>query len=306
MVTDRFGFLPCDWRFDFDGGSISPIPEIYKVRKQVERYRNEDGFMYPPATYRVELEFRTDKILRKIPKTRRPAHLHPVPPSHKLCLDHPSTVEELRNGPGALIIHLLAYLFGIRLQFHDWWFDSRVPIELGQSHHSYPSKNVAEHFLSHCYNVWQSWPREHQRRITTLLAMHSRVPGYEWDWERFTIEYMVFDGLWKLARIRGVVPDCPHRERINLSCQTFSMALDKNLAYRISSLRNDLFHETLWDKSLPCTAVSEGAFLQVNNLRHLNQRIIPALLGYQNSYVRSPWWSLSSFVFDKPKDTRED
>jgi hypothetical protein len=194
MIQDRFGFLPCDWSFDFEGGSISPIPEIYQVKKRVERCTNEDGFMYAPSSYGVELDFKSNKILRKKPKTRRPAHLHPVPPSHRLCLEISGTVEELRNGPGAFIIHLLAYLFGIRLQFHDWWFDSRVPIQLGQSNNIHPSKNTAEHFLSHCYSVWQSWPREEQRRITNLLIMHSRVPSYEWDWERFAIEYMVFDG----------------------------------------------------------------------------------------------------------------
>lgn len=89
MIADRFGFLPCDWRFDFDGGSISPIPEIYQVRNQVEKCTNDDGFIFPPSSYRVELNVKTNKILRKIPKTRRPAHFHPVPPSHELYLNIP-------------------------------------------------------------------------------------------------------------------------------------------------------------------------------------------------------------------------
>ena len=145
-MMDRFGFLPCDWTFEFEGGEIRPIPEIDEVRKAVERYTNEDGFLYPPLSQRVRLDWQTDRVLGKIAGTERPAHLHQVPPSHELCLRAPGTIEEVRKGPGAFIMHLVAYLFGVRLQFHDWWFDSRVPIRMGQTHNTYPNKAVVEHF----------------------------------------------------------------------------------------------------------------------------------------------------------------
>lgn len=299
MITDRFGFFPCDWTFEFDGGTISPIPEIYKVRKRVEKYANEDGFLYPPVSYRVRLEPKTSKIFGRIPGSERPAHLHRVPPSHDLRLHVAGTVDELRKGLGAFIIHLLAYLFGIRLQFYDWWFDSRVPVRMGQTHNSYPNKATAENFLSHCYRVWQGWPTEEQRLITNVLFMHSRAPSYDWDWERFAIEYMVFDGCWKLALLQYGMKDAPDRDRIKIACQRFSIPCDNVLVGRIVALRNNLFHETLWDSSQPCTAVSDDAFRQPYNLRQLNQRLIPALLGYNNRYVRSIWWSLSARSFEK-------
>ena len=122
MISDRFGFFPCDWTINFNGGTVSPIPDIRKVRNRVEKYTNQDGFLYPPLSRRVQLEARTNKISRKIPGTQRPSLLHRVPPSHELNLTAPITQEQLRRGPGAFLIHLLAYLFGIRLQFHDWWF----------------------------------------------------------------------------------------------------------------------------------------------------------------------------------------
>ena len=129
MTIDRFGFLPCDWTFKFDAGEIRPLPEIEKVREAIESYTNEDGFLYPPLSHRARLDWKTGEVLEKIPGTERPAHLHQVPPSHELYLCVSGTVEEARKGASAFIIHLLAYLFGIRLQFHDWWFDSRVPFE---------------------------------------------------------------------------------------------------------------------------------------------------------------------------------
>jgi hypothetical protein len=299
VITDRFGFLPCDWTFEFSGGEICPIPEIDEIRRRVAAYTNEDGFLYPPLSYRVRLDLKTDQVLGRIPGTERPAHLHPVPPSHELRLRLPSTLEEARKGPGAFILHLLAYLFGIRLQFHDWWFDSRVAIRMGQTHNTYPNKAAAEHFLSHCYRVWVSWSAEEQKLITNLLFMHSRAPSYEWDWEQFAIEYMVFDGCWKLARRRHAVPDVPHNHRVKAACQRFGIPCDDILAKKICDLRNELFHETLWDGSQPCTAVKTDAFMCSDHLRRLNQRLIPALLGYNNEYVKTEWWSLSSFLFGR-------
>ena len=40
--------------------------------------------------------------------------------------------------------------------------------------------------------------------------------------------------------------------------------------------------------------------MQAYNLRRLNQRLIPALLGYNNSYVRTSWWALGTCLFEKP------
>jgi hypothetical protein len=262
VIIDRFGFLPCDWMFEFDGGEIWPIPEIRKVRKRVDKFTNEDGFLYPPLSHRVRLEPKTNRVLQKIPRTERPAHLHPVPPSHELRLRVSGTVEEGRKGPGAFVLHLLAYLFGIRLQFHDWWFDSRVPIRMGQTHNIHPNKAAAEPFLSHCYRVWESWSTEEQKLITNLLFMHSRAPSYEWDWERFAVEYMLFDGCWKLAKQKHGVKNVPHSDRIKVVCQKFDIPCDNDLARKIVNLRNELFHETLWDRLQPCTAVSVDAFQQ--------------------------------------------
>jgi hypothetical protein len=299
VIRDRFGYLPCDSSFNFSGGSILPLQEIYKIKTAVENRVNEDGFLYPPLSCQVKLEPRTNKILGKIPKTKRPPLLHPVWASHDLSLSDAITQEKLRKGPGAFVIHLMAYLFGIRLQFHDWWFDSRVPTRLWQTHNTYVSPAIAEDFLSHCYRTWQSWNSEEQKRITNVLSMHSRAPSYEWDWERFTIEYMVLDGCWKLARPRFKLKNGGHSRRIEILCNSFGIPFDKVRAERIVALRNDLFHETLWDGSQPCTAVSAETFLQPLNLRRLNQRLIPALLGYNNCYVQSVWWSRGTRLFDK-------
>jgi len=170
---------------------------------------------------------------------------------------------------------------------------------MGQTHNIHPTKDTAEDFLSHCYRAWQGWPTKEQKLITNLLFMHSRAPSYEWDWERFTIEYMVLDGCWRLAELHHGVKGKNHSERIRILCQKFGIPYDKKRVGKIVSLRNGLFHETLWDGSQPCTAVNAEAVLQPLNLRRLNQRLIPALLGYSNRYVHTIWWSRGAFQFDK-------
>jgi hypothetical protein len=39
-MTDRFGFLPLDSALKFDVGQISPLRELKKVRKRVEKLTN--------------------------------------------------------------------------------------------------------------------------------------------------------------------------------------------------------------------------------------------------------------------------
>ena len=219
VITDRFGFLPCDWTFKFDGGEISPIREITRVRKRVEKLTNTDGFLYPPHSYHVTLNPRTQKRRRKVPGTDRPALLHPVAPSHQLDLSEPISQEELRRGAGGFLIHLLAYLFGIRLQFHDWWFDSRVPVKIFQTHNTYVRQATVEDFLSHSYKTWRNWGPSEKMLITNVLFMHSRAPSYEWDWERFTFEYMVLDGCWKLAESIHGIKGKYHSDRIKSSAK---------------------------------------------------------------------------------------
>lgn len=288
VVRDRFGFLPCEYAIEFEGGTISPVPNYDEGLTLVEQYTHEDGFLYPPLGWRV------NESGEEVLKTRRPAHLHPVTASHELSLHFSGTTEDLRRGPGGIVIRLLAYLFGVRLQFEGWWLDGRVPMR--STHSIHVNKAVAGDFLSNCYQIWRKWPERKQKLISNLLFMHSRAPSYEWDWERFMVEYLVFDGCWNLS---GLVAK-KHRDRIQILCDKWCIPTDVALIDRIVVLRNDLFHETFWDKSQPCTGVSSEAFLQAYNLRRLNQRLIPALLGYNNSYVQTSWWALGTCLFEKP------
>jgi hypothetical protein len=298
---DRFGFL--NWRrtIEFDGGSLAPVPEFDEAAVWVDSHTNHDGFLYPGMS--PQLDPKTNKIVDEVPRAKRPALLHPIWASHTLTLADLETTEELRRGIGALVIHLLGYLFGIRLQFSGWWFDGRVPIRLQATHAIYISEATVQDFLSHCCRTWRGWTEEERRLLINALFMHCRAPSYEWDWERFAIEYMVLDACWKLAELRRRVKKTKlhrHADQIHILCRAFGIPLDDNLVADIVRLRNELFHEALWDGSQPCTDVGSATFLQPYNLRRLNQRLIPELLEYETPYIRTNWWSIDTFGFDPP------
>ena len=290
-----FGFLEYPYPILFNGGAISLVPDYERASAWVSEHTNRDGFLYPPASYSA------DQSGREIPHSLRPALLHQVPPSHDLALDCPGTSEPLRRGPGAFLIHLLAYLFGTRLQFEEWWVDGRIPIK--PAHGIRCTRDVVGDFLSHSLRTWNSWPEKSQRLLTNLLFMHSRTTLYPWEWEQFANAYKVFDGCHRLAtdlRMLALPKEPPHKERIRTLCKHFQIPLNADVIEAIVRLRNGLFHETLWDGGQPCSDGNNSSFYAAHHLQRLNQRLIPAMLGYKTPYVQTCWWSIGSFSFDSP------
>ena len=100
--------------------------------------------------------------------------------------------------------------------------------------------------------------------------MFCRSPQYEWEWERFTVDYMVIDGLWKLHKdLRKIASAVPHKQRITHMCKYYEIPEQEECISEIVRLRNDLFHESLWDSGQPCNGGSNDAFYQAMFLRNI-------------------------------------
>ena len=297
VVNVKIGLLEYESEIINDSFSIRPLDDYLNVIKYLKDISNVDGFIYPPSEHGVELDITTMKQKRVIPNTERPSLLHKLPPSHAIELSNPVYENDTRKWDLSFIVHLLAFIMGVRLQFHDWWFDGRVPIK--NTNNIYASPPVINEFLKHCYDVWLSWEEQHRQWIINLLVMHSRVPSYEWDWEKFTLNYMVFDGAYRLA---NEIYNCKaknHKDRFNVLIERFGLAHNDQYIDQIYNLRNDLFHQSIWDGGLPCS--SEGKYrgwAHETTLRKLNIRIITALFKYDTKFIQMPWWSISSHAFD--------
>ncbi len=294
---DKFGFLDVKEGYEFEGGKVEVDAEFDIARTWVRDCENSDGFLYPPQVKQVKVDPRTSEEIEDIPKTRRPALTHRLPCSHSIALDQELEKDVLRNTDAGFIIHLLGYLFGTRLQFIEWWHDGRVPIK--STHNMHTNKAAVEDFLSKSYKKYRLWNEEHRKWFLNILIMHSRAPSYEWDWERFSMEYMVFDGAYRLVSEIYCEKAKGHKDRFRLVFEKFNIPTNTNLVDQIYKLRNGLFHQALWNGGQPCT--SSDAFHAQYHLSRINNRVIPALLGYRNNYVSTPWWSLGAGRFDEEK-----
>jgi hypothetical protein len=293
----QFGFLPIESTIRFSGGAFVLLDDYQEVAGAVRANTNADGFIYPPLEKRMRAQpkIRDGNFLsedqwdwEEVPKTERPAHLHRLPSSHDLRLEESPLDCDLRSNDGAFLMYLAGYLYGFRLQFYDWWFDGRINMK--SSHNICIAHGTASDFFSKSYAAWKTWRPEVRKNFTNILYMHSRSEMYEWDWERFLINYMIFDACFGYAKEVGNVPSStPHRGRFEAMCKRYGLYFDAAVVKKIVGLRNDLFHEALWDHGQPCSSGGQSSFDLTEFLRGINQRLIPALLGYSTKYIGSRW-----------------
>ena len=134
---DKIGFLPYENTITFSKGAIIPLEGFRKAREYVQEKANKDGFYYPPTieTFRQRHEVIDGKLETfedPVPKSKRPAHLFRMPASHAIQIITQTPENDIRKGDGLFMIYLISFVFGIRLQFHDWLFDGRVRIHSQQ------------------------------------------------------------------------------------------------------------------------------------------------------------------------------
>jgi hypothetical protein len=125
--SDLFGFLSYLETLEFDGGRIEPVLDFQEGLRFIEKFENLDGYIYPPTIKSVELDLATMDHVRNIRKSDKPANLFSLPASHSLKIANSLSGDKLRYGDSGLLVHLLAFFFGTRLQFSDWRFDRKVP-----------------------------------------------------------------------------------------------------------------------------------------------------------------------------------
>ncbi len=246
-----FGFLFDKVEVHFSHGSIVPTAKFEVIAKSISKLIYKDGYLYPPLEQ--EIRINSDKGSKQtIFRSKRPAHLFRLPPSHELSIfpDKPET--DVRKESAAFILYLLALLFQTRLQFSDWAFDGRISIhpESKRILASYPV--ILGNQLSHAYKLWSRWKNVEQKRFLNILYLFSRTEIYEWDWEKFLFQYVILDACWKMGKDLFQFKAKKHSDRAAELYGHFGVKhpiLDqiKNLA----DLRNDLFHEASWHKGRP-------------------------------------------------------
>jgi hypothetical protein len=279
----QFGFLPYKWDFNVSFGKVVPVPEFDEAFASLKKYSHEEGYLYPPMQKTITAD--SGGKDRTVPKTKRPAHLFRLPASHELETAY-KPEPNVREGSAGFVIHLLAFLFATRLQFADWYFDGRVPF--GKRHRlglNVTHREQAERYLDHCFKIWSGWPEPEKKRFTNILYMFSRACVYEWDWKEFIIHYIVFDALWKMGEQLFQLPaKTHHKDRARVLCAHFSWDVDKWISEKwidvdkMTKLRNDLFHETLWHGARPSSTKGNLPYHMPMRMTVLNEMLIATFL----------------------------
>jgi len=294
--SDLFGFLNYPDTLEFNGGRIVPVPEFHEGLEYITRFGNNDGYIFPPTIKSVELDPSTMEPIRDIPNSDKPAPLFTLPASHSLDIENPLVKDNLRNGDAGFLVHLLAFFFGTRLQFSDWRFDGKIPIKRMNSF--LHASDVPSSFVSHVYQQWRKLSDELRTRYVNILYMHGKARSCEWEWDAFLHQYMVFDAIYRFYVLSGNQEIGGHKNRLKGLCKHFEVPYDNNQLNKIYELRNELFHEALWDGATPGLQHS-NSYLTVKWLERLNSRLIVAISGYRNDYTRSGWWFFGWEPFGK-------
>lgn len=298
---DYFGFLPRKWSIIFDNIKILPLENYSEIKSDIDNYKHLDGFLYPPMSRRKSYDLRTKKMSKDIANTQKPALGFPIFKSHSILIDSETSIQEDRDGQAAFLIHLLGYICGTRVQFHNWLIDKRVKIK-DNAGIRIIDETTANHFLKYSLGKWKSWEQREQFMITNILFMFSRAVSYDWDWERFMIDYMVLDGLFKIYKNQNEINKIPtHGQRIKFLCDKFDIEYIDDVVKKIVDLRNNLYHEALWARTQPTSGKDVGYSKYVRDLHRLNECLIPAILGYNNNYGKRNWTSMTACSFEIPK-----
>jgi hypothetical protein len=298
-ISELFGFLNHPDPIEFDGGRIDPVDSFQERLKWIETSGNKDGYFYPPMTELFECD--DTGIYQTIPKTKKPAQAFRLPASHVLHIEEPLDEENVRHQDAGLLIHLIGFLFGTRLQFSDWRLDGKVPIEY--KNYLYCTPDTRSDFISNIYKNWKALLFEQRIYYINILYMHGKAKSCNWEWDEFIYQYMVFDALYRFYVNQGNKQAKGHKDRFYKLCEHFKIDYLDERINQIYDLRNNLFHEALWDNGTPgLQKKSETSHLIVKCLDRLNSKLIVTSLGYNNNYSMSANWCDLYFrgeTFDK-------
>jgi hypothetical protein len=248
----------------------------------MERRMHPNLYIYPKA---------------KQKRIRRPGSFHRLPSTHNLELYKAfASQEQARYADAGFVMHLLGFLYGRRCHFHGWWVDGKVLFQ-EEIDHPIPTADQAENIISRSLQTWQAFGDRQRAAAINVLLLHTRTQAYDLEYERFSCEYQLFDGVYALAHPKEE-KQASHAKRIRSLCNEFEIPFQEELVKKIVDLRNNLLHETIWDDRMPGEARTDFSFYASLYLHKLTKRAMLAVLGLKGSYIRSSWSTLGDYRFD--------
>jgi hypothetical protein len=178
LETNKFGFLINPLKGEFLGVSITPLPDHAKNLEIIQNDSNKDGFYYPPQQASYNVDSITDVLKDKIERSEKPPTVFFLPSSHQISIEKPICKDGEKGTDEALIIFLLAYIYGARLMPSQWKFDGRVQIKPINS--NYITDSICLDFLEHTYQWWVGLTENQRIKFVNILYVYTRATSLEW------------------------------------------------------------------------------------------------------------------------------
>lgn len=273
LELDQFGFLTEPVSVTLEGMTVVPAIDFASVVASCVSKADRDAFVGSSGS------------------------MFKLPATHVIrCEDQVPDLKRWRLGEGGILVHGLGFLFGARVQFHDWWFDGRVPIRstaICSMRPSDPSSVIAR-----MLHRWKAMPDQAKRRYLSVLYFEGRVQSYYWHWEQFLFRYISFDALYRTCvQLKLVREARSHGERFRALADADILTMspgDEERTRSFIKLRNSLVHESLVSGSTAsrdCNDVVDAAY----HLKRINERLILRIAAVKCSFVRAPWSHVGFF-----------
>ncbi|MBI5498021.1 MAG: hypothetical protein HY904_23670 [Deltaproteobacteria bacterium] len=298
LIARQFGFLT-DFTTDIsaDGFAIRACCDTAEVRAYVDARCHADGWLYPPATPSSggavqDVPAAHYARISSPPLRMKPAHLWRPPwPTHlQECEEGADDAERLM---ASLVLHTLAFALGTRLQFSDWWFDTRVRMTRAPPFSC--RSGELQRLLQTAFLTGQALTPERLRALVNILCVYARSSTYEWRWEQFSALYMCLDACWRLFNDLAIIKppkngkaDIPHNKRFEFLCSELGIPDSPADRTAIIALRNPLAHEALWSGHTLTSDDGEGS-RRVGQLREFVAVLIVRLLGVDCDFAKQAW-----------------
>lgn len=306
----EFGFLTTPLRAVISNAEITPVVDHDQRLSWFTDASNDDGYFYTPVTETWELDPTTMRRTNKVARSERPAQSFHLPSSHIIVIRQPTQSGATIQGDVYLLVQALALAFGLRLQLSRYRFDGRVPAK--RQDLVAINDETAVHFVTHLYEWWKLLSVSNRLRVVNILYTYTRTLSFEWEWDLFPWQYMIFDAMWKLhCDLNGVPKSATgkskginHEGRMQFLCERYKIVHDTTTIGEIIKRRNDLFHEAKWmDNPVGFSAAGDGRGLQLpRHLARLNCKLICALSGYENAFAKRGWDFMGWQHFDRMID----
>ncbi|MDD3627411.1 MAG: hypothetical protein PHV06_08840 [bacterium] len=307
IEEEIFGFLYEPISLEFEGFKIFP-KEDYEDRKTkwIDKYKNKDGYLYPDLVYEGKIKIvENNKILhspfevKKVENSEKPANIHRLPSSHIIKLNKKYNRKEFRLNIGAFILNSIAFLYGTKLHFENWWVIGKVPME-SFLYLIITIENV-KIFMEKALKEWNDLSEENKKRINSILFLFNFSSGKDIElyFEKFLLEYMIMDGMRRIIQEKLTPIPKNEEDKLPTLAKHFNLHIDLEKFNEITNLRNNFVHESCFDLKNPYQGESiNKLFYITDSLKRFNHRLITAFLIGKSNYTKSDWTIMRRSFFD--------